>query len=296
LLAHEAKNSGQPKQGLRVLLEVVQLNPAWADAIRPQAMEMVGLLTKLPAPELQGWKTELRSAGDIWKLPEPYLALASLEADEKARLDNYKMADTYGSMKARVLVGNAMLVEGARKNQPDLAKEGVAKLREAADHGDAQAMVLLGEALYLGRGVTEDAKEALSLGAKAQELGHEEAFYLVARARLRLAELSNDPAQFAQASALLEKAVAKNLPSSSYFLYIANYNSTVKNPERALAALQKGEAARDPNCLYFLGIWFLAGQAPLPFNETRGRSLMEEAASMGHAKAAEWLKAHPPEK
>jgi hypothetical protein len=296
LFAREAQHSGNPIQGLRILLQAVEQDPALAGALRPQAKEIVGLVNRLPLPDLINLidlKTELRTAGDIWKLPEPYMVLANLEPDQTAKLDDYKMADSFGSMTARALVGRTLLAQGAKNHQPELAQQGAAKLREAVAAGDTEAMMQLGQALCDGDGIPEDAQEAFKLATMAQEKGQEDAFYLAARARLRLAEISRDPAQYAQASELLEKAVEKNLPRATYFLFIANYNHTVKNPDRALAALQKGEAARDSNCLYYLGIWSFTGQPPLTLNVTRGRSLIEQAASMGNGAAVEWLKAHP---
>ena len=70
-----------------------------------------------------------------------------------------------------------LLDTGVEQQNQDLIKQGVAKLCEAIAAGDAEAMVLLGEALYAGRGMPENTAEALTLAKKAEALGHPEAFF-----------------------------------------------------------------------------------------------------------------------
>ena len=292
-LADQARRSGRLDEGLRLLLETAGQNPAWIADLRPQADELVSQIARLPTPAILQLAPTLRKAGDIWRLADAYLALAPLAANEDERIDDYKLADSFGSMKARALVGRAMFDTGVNRNKPELIQQGLAKLREAVAAGEPEAMVLLGEALYQGRGVEENPAEALKLAQQAETKGHAEAFFLAAKSQLRLAELSRDQAQFAKAAALLEKAVEKNLPSAAYFLYIASFNDTVKDAERAVAALEKGCAARDANCLYTLGLWLTAGQSPVTQNITRARTLMQEAASLGSVKAQDWLSKHP---
>jgi serine/threonine protein kinase/TPR repeat protein len=292
-LAEQARRSGKPEESLRLLLETAQLNPAWSTDLRAQAAEIVSQLAKLPTPGILPLAATLRKAGDTWRLADAYLALAPIEADEDIRFDDYKLADSFGSMKARALVGRTLLDTGVSRNKPELIQQGISKLREALAANEPEAMVLLGEALYAGHGMTEDAAEALKLAKQAEVAGHPEAFYLAGKAHLRLAELSRDPGQFDAATTLLEKAVSNNLPSAAYFLYLANYNDTVKNPERAVAALEKGAVARDSNCLFNLGLWLTAGQQPVLLNVTRGRTLIQDAATLGHPKARDWLLKHP---
>ncbi len=293
LLAEEARRNGHPEEGLRLLLDAARTNPAWTESLRPQAAGIIAQIATLPKPNILPMVGDLLSASDTWKLPDAYLALAGFETDEEVRLDYYKQADNFGSMKARALVGRALLDTGVRQNNPVLVQEGEAKLREAVAAGDPEAMLLLGEALYGGRGIPENADEAFKLAKMAESQGHPEAFYLAAKAQLRLAELSRDPNQFAQAATNLEKAVAKNLPSAAYFLYIALYNDTVKDSARAVAALEKGVIAHDKNCLFTLGLWHIAGKPPVAQNITRGRALIEDAALLGHQPAKEWLHKHP---
>jgi Protein kinase domain len=293
LLAEEARRNGHPEEGLRLLLDTVRTNPAWTESLRPQAAEMIAQIATLPMPSILPMVGDLRSASDTWKIPDAYIVLAGFETDENVRLDYYKQADNFGSIKARALVGRALLNTGVRQNNPVLIQEGEAKLREAIAAGDTEAMVHLGEALYGGRGIPENADEALKLAKMAESQGHPDAFYLAARAQLRLAEIARDPNQFAEAATNLEKAVAKNLPGAAYFLYIALYNDSVKDSARAVAALEKGVAAHDKNCLFRLGLWYIAGQPPAAQNITRGRALIKDAASLSNEQAKEWLRKHP---
>ena len=75
--------------------------------------------------------------------------------------------------------------------------------------------------------------------------------------------------------------------------HLASFNETVKDPPRAVKALENGCAARDVNCLYTLGLWHTAGQPPVTQNMTRARTLMTEAASLGSQKAQGWLAKFP---
>jgi serine/threonine protein kinase/uncharacterized protein (UPF0147 family) len=293
LLVEQARRSGHPEEALRLLLDAARTNPEWTESLRPQAVEIIAQIAALPKPSILPIVGNLLTAGDTWKLPDAYLTLAGFETDREARLDYYQRADNFGSMRARALVGRTLLDTGERQNNPALTKAGEAKLREAIAAADTEAMVLLGEALYVGRCIPENADEAFKLAKMAESQGHPEAFFLAAKAQLRLAEISRDPNQFAEAATNLEKAVSKNLPSAAYFLYIALYNDTVKIPDRAVAALEKGVVAGDKNCLFTLGLWHIAGQSPVTQNITCGRALIEEAASLGHAQAKEWLRRHP---
>ena len=293
VLAEQARRSGHPEEALRLLLDAVRTNPQWTESLRPQAAAIVTQISALPKPDVLPMVRDLLSASDTWKLADAYLVLAGFETDEEVRLDYYKRADNFGSMKARALVGRTLLDTGMQQHDSVLAKEGESKLREAVAAGDTEAMVLLAEALYTGRSLPEDASEAFRLAKMAESRGHPDGFYLAARAQLRLAEIAHDPDQFTQAATELEKAVEKNLPSAAYFLYIAVYNDSVKDPDRAVAALEKGVVARDKNCLFTLGLWYIAGQPPVTRNITRGRALMGDAASLGHAQAKEWLRRHP---
>ena len=293
LRAEEARRRGRMGDALQILNDTLALNPAWLDVLRPQVREILAQVAKLAPPEILRLSDVLRSAGDKWKNADAYLALANAEQDEKARADDSMQADRYGSMMARALVGRMMLDRGFETGDAALAGRGVAKLREAVEAGEAEAMVLLGEALAFGRGVAENPAEALELASRAEAKGHAEAFFLAARARLRLGVKSHDPAQFSEAAKALEKAVAMNLPSAAYFLYVANHNEVVNNPAQALAALENGALVRDKYCLFFLGWWLYNGQVPAERNQTRGRALIIEAANMGVEKAKEWLQDNP---
>ncbi len=296
LLAEEARRGGKPEESLRILVRAAQSNQSWIEPLRPQAVSIINQLSSMPSPSLLNLQRELRSGGDIWKNPNAYVALANLQVDDSVRIDDYRQADKLGSLKARALLGRTLLDTGVKQRRPDLIDQGIAKLRSAVEGGEPEAMVLLGEALYAGQGVKEDAAAALDLAEQAEAKGHPEAFYVKAKAKLRLAELARDPEAFEEASKLLEKAMKQNLPSAAFFLYIANYNESYKRPDRAVAALEKGAASRDSNCLYTLGIWLTAGLPPVSQNVSRGRQLIEEAANLGNRKALDWLRKKAPVK
>ncbi|MFZ4765678.1 MAG: hypothetical protein ACOYMN_12055 [Roseimicrobium sp.] len=151
-------------------------------------------------------------------------------------------------------------------------------------------MIELGEAFLAGRGVPYDSSEALKLARQAQALEHPEAFYLAARALLSAAGETQDAGQYAQAAAMLDRAVEMKLPGAAWSLFLATYNQTVRDVGRAFAALGKGAAEGDANCMHSLGLWYISGNPPAAQDEERGRSLMEQAAALGHERAREWLR------
>ncbi len=295
LLAEEARRKGQPGDALRILVETLEINPAWQERLRPRAMELLSQVLKLPPPELLPLSGVLRSAGDIWKSADAYLALADLEPDEQARADDYRQADQLGSMRARALVGRMLVDRGVDSTDPGLVSKGVSKLREAVDAGETEAMVLLGEAIAFGRGVQESPSDALELATRAEAKGHPEAYFLAAKARLRLGVGKRDATLIAKAAEGFEKAVAANLPGSHYFLYLANYTEVSNDKAKALAALEKGAVARDRNCLFTLGKWLFTGTPPAEHNVTRGRQFILDAAKLGSEGAQEWLRKNPPQ-
>lgn len=294
LLAEEARRKRRFGESLQLLFETLELNPAWLDALRPQAEAILAEVAKSPAPDILPLATVLRNAGDTWKSADAYLALADIEPDEQARVDDYTLADRYGSMRARALVGRMMLDRASETEDAALVSKGAAKLREAVAAGEPEAMLLLGEALVFGRGVKENAGEALELAARAESKGHAEAFFLAAKAQLRLGEDAHDAAQISEAVKGLEKAVAKNLPGAAYLLFIANYNKVTRDDKKALKALEDGAGMNDVNCLYVLGKAMFEGKPPAERNQTRGKDYIEKAAKLGSKAAQEWLRKNPP--
>lgn len=294
LHANQLLREGKQEQALATLLEAVKHNPNRVEPLRNLASTTINHLTKLDLPNIFPFMSSLKAAAEIWHLLEAYITLAKLEPDHEGQYHNYKLAEQYGSEKARAFVGRVMINTGIDQNKPALIEEGLTKLKQAASDGDTDGMVLLGEVLYAGRGVEENAPEAYKLAQQAQAKSHPDADYLAGKALLRMAELDGDAENYNQAAELLKKAVEENRPSAAYFLYLANYNAVVKKPARAVEALEKGALAHDPNCLYTLGLWHTLGQPPVKLNLQRARQLIQQAADSGHGKAKEWLQMHPP--
>ena len=275
-------------------MENVARVPASADALRPQAEIIVNQFASLPASRIQTVAGHLRTAGATWKLPEACLALALAEQNEAVRFELFRQADQYGGTKARAKLGKALLDMGVRQANTGLMQQGIAKLREAVAAGDAEAMLHLGEACLAGHGMNVDPAEALKLARQAQARDHPEGFYLAARALLRQADQTRDSATFAQAASMLDRAVEQKLPGAAWHLYQATYGATpVRDAARAYAALEKGAAAEDTNCMHMLGLWINSGSPPAKQDLKRGRALIERAAALGHERAREWLRVRP---
>ncbi len=304
LRADQAGRNGKPGEALNLLLEIARINPASAARLRIRVEAFTDQLAKLPDPDVLASAAILRETGKKWKLADAYLMLASRETGE-ASIQDYRQADSFGSMKVRAVVGRVCLQTGLRNNRIDLVQEGMTKLCEAAvgiaAEGDPKAMMSLGETLYeLGGDErllemklrVEASKlntEAMKLARVAESKAHAEAFYLIARTQLRKARADRDKILYKQVLGPLEKALEMKLPGAAFYLYQANYNSIINNSERAVAALEKGCIAHDVDCLYTLAQWIEIGQVPARKNVTRAHKLMHEAASLGSIKARDWL-------
>jgi TPR repeat protein len=166
-------------------------------------------------------------------------------------------------------------------------------LRNAAEGGSSEAMLLLGDAALSGVLGNDRASEALLWAGKAGDKGRAEAKFLAGRAWLMQAEekskASRDEARpiFEKSLALLEEAGAHNDKAWFFAAQAAYYLDSFA---RMIECLQKGKDAQDPGATYMLALCYLNGQAPLEQNISVGRQLMIEAAKRGHQDAVAWCK------
>ncbi|TLD69539.1 hypothetical protein FEM03_16395 [Phragmitibacter flavus] len=297
LLAHQlhadqAFRGSNYIQALNLLLDAVQTNSNWTTELKSQATDIIDQLSQLQPAAIFPIFKQIELAAETWKLPQAWLILAQHSEPDTA-FRYFKLAEQTGSQKAIAYVGRAQLDTGIAQNNPQLIEQGITKLKSAVDADDPDAMVLLGEAYFAGRGVTADPQQSLDLATRAQAKNHPGADYLKGKALLFLGETTGEAEHFDQATQLLQKAVEANQPNANFFLYQSYFNAVKKNPQRALDALEKGVIAKDPLCLYTLGIWHYAGQPPAKLDQTRARQLIEQAASLGHPSATKWLQQYP---
>jgi serine/threonine protein kinase/TPR repeat protein len=290
--ADEAFRSSNYTKALTILLDAVQTNPNWTNDLKLQATDIISQLSQLQPAAIFPIFKQIELAAETWKLPEAWIILAQ-HSDPETGFRYYQLAEQGGSQKAGAFVGRAMLDTGLARNDQHLVDQGIAKLQAGVDAEDPDAMILLGEAYFAGRGVSADAQKSLDLAARAQAKKHPGADYLAGKALIFLGETTGEAGHFDKATELLQRAVESNQPNANFFLYQSYYNAVKKNPQRALDALEKGAIAKDPLCLYTLGIWHYAGQPPAKLDQIRARQLIEQAASLGHPSAVKWLQQYP---
>lgn len=170
-----SKSPSTPAESLRALLEQAQSSTGGKDALRPKALELVAKIAAQPQAEATSATDTLREAAHTWKLPEAWLALASLESDEDTKLELYLQAARLGNTHAQSLAGRQLLEQGVRTRHGGMIQQAVAQLSDAIAGRDVEAMMALGDALYTGRGPAMNKAEGRALVERAASLKHEPA-------------------------------------------------------------------------------------------------------------------------
>lgn len=177
-------------------------------------------------------------------------------------------------------------------------KKALEWFQKAADNGNAAAMNNLAVCYDRGEGVPRDLNEAFKLYDKASAKGN-----LLATINLaRMYEQGKGTAQDKKKAFELFHQVASNkdvFSSEEYKENIANamYNvgrmyfwgiGIEKNQKEAVKYLELAKDKGNIDALYVLGVAYYIGQG-VPVDALKGKSLIKEAASKGHAKAKEVL-------
>ena len=165
----------RPGESLTALLKQAALNPESIPENRTQAILLTSEISRLSRAEIAASAADLRKAAETWNLAEVWVTLGSLESDESTRLDYYLHASRLGSTRAQTLAGQILLEQGIRDHHAGAIQQAIAKLSGAVTAGDAEAMYILGDALYNGRGVPANKRDGRSLVQKAAAQGHSQA-------------------------------------------------------------------------------------------------------------------------
>ncbi|MFZ4765679.1 MAG: hypothetical protein ACOYMN_12060, partial [Roseimicrobium sp.] len=83
-------------------------------------------IAELAPDRIEAIAPDLRTAGETWKLPDAYLALAKAEPDDSARVQLLVQAEKLGSAVAGAMLGKTLLDTGLRQNQSELVAQGIA--------------------------------------------------------------------------------------------------------------------------------------------------------------------------
>jgi uncharacterized caspase-like protein/TPR repeat protein len=172
-----------------------------------------------------------------------YLARVGLgrEVDYDRAFDFYMQASALGNLRARTNVGTAY-VKG--QGVPKLPEEGVLWYRLAASSGWSNAITALGDSYSRGTGVKEDDAEAARLYSAAADMGQIDAMTNLGRAYVRGAGVD-------------------------------------KNVKRGLDLMLKATDMGNQYAPVFAARVFLNGDAGVPADSKRARTLMELSARRG---------------
>jgi TPR repeat protein len=162
-----------PGESLRALVREVRGDASKRDALRPRALAAVNGLAALPLAEITPFADDIRSAADAWRMPEAWLALAAITTDEDKRLEHYLQAATLGNVRARTYAGAVQLNKGVASRDAKMIGLAVDQLSKAVAEGDADAMLILGDAMYEARGLVQDRKNGRIYVEQAAAMGHE---------------------------------------------------------------------------------------------------------------------------
>ena len=225
-----------------------------------------------------------------------------------------------GDAKALYIVGWSLVTGDAF---PGLAKDparGLPMLEQAAEQGNAQAQFALAEMLLRGRHVERDAaRGAFWLGKAAQ---NSDAEVLTLACRVYSTGLEDLPADEGKACACLRRAAELGSPEALYLLalMLAEGRGTAKDPVKAVRCARKAAGRGVVLAQHFLGDCYWKGEGVAPSvkaaffwyekaakagvaasrrkmalmlaegqgcrkNEARARTLLEELAAGGDARA-----------
>lgn len=254
-------------------------------------------------------------AGGTLRIAQMLIAGQGTEPDLSSGLAMLESlaADDYPA--ALVALGE-IYIEGIPDGLDAAPEKGLALLKRAADGGDANAMILWGDALFRLRGANADAAEVLAAYQRAAGLGRVDALLRIGdfwtegamvpvdlgkgyaayqkaagtgsgSARLRMAEMlargHGVAADAAQGLAMVRAEAEAANPTALLLLAELLLSGDVGplDSSGAIAALEQAAAAGRPEALLRLGELYRDGIAA-PANSARAYAYLAEAAAAGH--------------
>jgi len=160
----------------------------------------------------------------------------------------------------------------------------VARLRTAAEQGDAEAQDSLGFFYCVGAGVSLDYAQAATWFRKAAEQGNAEAQYHLGLAYYKGQGVSKD---YAQAGFWWRKAAEQGEDTARYNLRsLLHYKGEDVPQDYSQAALQYRKEAEqgDANAQYNLGLLYYRGRG-VPLNYAQAATWYRQAAELGNGEA-----------
>ena len=321
MLEAEAARSASPDEvNLQAALEAINqpathpsmsaffiADPEWAKLLRPEVDRILTTIQSRPEV-ITRMASTLAATAEQWKIDLPYMMLANASELNQHKMDYYLMAEKLtGNSEASARVAgyffsqaSDLLKRGNAKDARQLYKEARPRLLASASKGEAEAMSLLADDFRLGLTGERDVEEAIGWGLKAREKKHPDADYSLGLCYLEQAEEA--AAEGADSNPILKRAEEaliaatqqdkSGLAAKAWFFLAQTYESQKKTPQ-SVACLEKGAQLQNPDCLFRLGLYHMAGKPYFQLiNTTVGRDNVTKAARLGHPKSIDWLKAN----
>lgn len=167
----------------------------------------------------------------------------------------------------------------------------IPQIEAAAEGGNSWAMLLLGDALARGEGVSADAALALVWYKRAAETGNVQAL-------LRLGAAYRDgllvPADPARAIAVYEKAIEAGSTRAAVLLgegHVNRHFGRLSNPAKGIRLIERAHAEGEPTAAASLANFHIWGRG-VRRDPSKALALLTEAADGGNASAARALIGH----
>ena len=272
---------------LGVYSEILAGAPQDAEA-RKHAENAIARLEEKPAAASANPRLmdHLRSLADA-KLGRACMFLGTLlrASDPKESLTLIKVAAGQGDRRAMVLAGQ-MIAGGKGVSRADPV-EAATWFKKAAEQGDPEGMLLYGECLLDGQGVEQNETEAARLFSAAIALGE-------IRSKSKLAELYRrgrgvPKADPAMAFRLYQEAANQGLLEAQGNLGVMIMNGETVPPDaaKAVGLWKDGAEKGDPICMFFYAMSLEAGAVGAA-DKTAAAEWYRKAAALKNPAAIRW--------
>lgn len=288
-------SSENPAQALDALLTLRGEAPARAD-VRKAIEGLLAHIASGAAPQDEHQQAALtavleRAAEADFSTAQFLVADQLRTSNPQTALEWYSKAAEAGNSDAMVQVGQ-MLASGRGVPAPRLP-EAAEWFSKAADLGNAKARFLLAECYYYSKGVTRDPKRAVALLRAAADQGDAGAMNMLGdlSARGVPGVLGIDRSE---AKELFERAAAAghvDAQANLGALYMSGGPGFAADQAKAVEIFRDGaEAKAHPGCMFFLAVSYEEGLGGLEKDPALAKEWYLKAAAAGHPKALAWCR------
>lgn len=225
---------------------------------------------------------ELGSGEAMWRLGEEYLFGGAVAVDRKTGFEWLRRSAATGDADGILKLGGHL----ARDPDPALREEGIRKLRELADAGNAEGMFALGSAYQWGRGDEPDYAQAADWYRKGEARGHRRS---IAALAYLAQEGLGEPKDVVRARALYTRASELGYAVATCVLgdMVISGRGGKPDPGQGWRIVQQAADAGAPLCRLKLGLAYRYGEEAIQRNLDSARKYLRLAADqeIGEAEA-----------